>query len=137
VITVILENVRSAHNVGSIMRTLDAVGGQAIVCCALGAERSLSVSHAPTTAAALAALQRPPESPVIALEQAPGAVDLFGFGAVAGGDFVLIAGGEVDGIQPATLELCDAIVEIPQRGEKESLNVAVAVGVALYALTFR
>lgn len=161
-LTVVLDDIRSAYNVGAIMRTLDAVGGGEIVCCgitpypdlgsgddrspvvkssntkaiaktALGAERELRVEQSPSAAAAIDRARGECERPVIGLEQADGAVDVFAFEPPRVG-FVLVVGAEVSGLAPSTLALCDSVVEIPQRGTKESLNVSVAAGIALYAL---
>jgi tRNA G18 (ribose-2'-O)-methylase SpoU len=159
--SVILDNIRSTYNVGAIMRTLDAVGGDAIVCCgitpypelanddrspvvqnantraiaktALGAEGHLSVTHSASTLEAVAAA-REAGAVAIALEQSPAALNVFDFAAPDDADIALVLGGEVDGVDPQVLRMCDAIVEIPQFGSKESLNVSVAAGVALYAL---
>ena len=158
-ITVILDNVRSTYNVGAIMRTLDAVGGGAVVCCgitpypelpndtrspvvqssntkaiaktALGAELAIDVSHQPTSLAAIAQLKS--GTKVVALEQAPQSIDLFSF-RTPSGDIALVVGSEVDGLASETLEACDAVLQIPQYGTKESLNVSVAAGIALYAV---
>jgi tRNA G18 (ribose-2'-O)-methylase SpoU len=161
VITVILDNIRSTYNVGAIMRTLDAVGGDAIVCCgitpypeladdsrspvvqtsntraiaktALGAEQHLKVSYAESTVDAVNAA-REDGAVAIALEQSPAALNIFEFDCPDDAEIALVLGGEVDGLDPAVMSICDEIVEIPQFGSKESLNVSVAAGVALYAL---
>ncbi len=72
---------------------------------------------------------------VVALEQDPRAAALFSYKVI--GPWALLVGNEVEGVDPETLALCDDIVEIPMQGEKESLNVAVAAGIALYALSTR
>ena len=161
VFTVILDNIRSTYNVGAIMRTLDGVGGGEIVCCgitpypeiprdtrspvvrsantkaiaktALGAEQTIKVSHAASAFDALVAARDRGEV-AVALERHPAAQDVFEFAAPADADIALVLGGEVDGVDDDVLRICDAIVEIPQYGTKESLNVSVAAGVALYAL---
>ena len=161
-ISVILDNIRSTYNVGAIMRTLDAVGGGAIVCCgitpypelaqdddrspvvqnantraiaktALGAEQHLKISHQANTLDAVTAAR---ENGVvaIALEQSPAAINVFDFSCPADAQIALVLGGEVEGLDPEVMRICDEIVEIPQFGSKESLNVSVAAGIALYAM---
>src|SRR4051794_5229594 len=140
-ITVILDNVRSTYNVGAIMRTLDAVGGDAIVCCgitpypeihddprspvvqtsntraiaktALGAEQHLKVSHAARTVDAVTAA-REAGAIAIALEQSPASIDVFEFSCPPDTDIALVLGGEVDGLDPEVMAICDEIIEIPQ-----------------------
>jgi tRNA G18 (ribose-2'-O)-methylase SpoU len=143
------------------MRTLDAVGGDSIVCCgitpypqldqddrspvvqnsntraiaktALGAEKLLEVSH---REGALEAVDAAREDGLIAvaLEQSPAALNVFEFSAPPDAEIALVLGSEIDGLDPEVMRVCDEIVEIPQFGGKESLNVSVAAGVALYAL---
>lgn len=160
-VIVVLDNVRSAYNVGAILRTLDAVGGEALVCCgitpypdlgekdsrspvvrtsnakqiaksALGAEDAMEISHATSALSAVESLQL--DTFVVALEQSDAAVDLFEIAPPAGRPIALMLGSETDGIDPAVLAMCDAVAEIPMRGTKESLNVSVAAGIALYHL---
>jgi 23S rRNA (guanosine2251-2'-O)-methyltransferase len=159
-LTVILEDIRSTYNVGAIMRTLDAVGGDTVVCCgitpypdlgegddrspvvissntkaiaktALGAERSLALSHFESAPAAIGRLAH--GTTIVALEQAESSIELFDYKRPAG-DLALILGSETEGVSSEALALCDALLEIPQYGTKESLNVSVAAGIALYHL---
>lgn len=160
-LAVILHDVRSAYNVGAIMRTLDAVGGDRVICCgitpypelpgdtrspvvrtantksiaktALGAERSLAVSHTANAAEAILRLRNDGFA-VYALEQAPGAVDIFDFTPHPDRPRALLLGAEVEGLPTSLTAACDAVLEIPQYGSKESLNVSVAAGIALYRL---
>jgi 23S rRNA (guanosine2251-2'-O)-methyltransferase len=160
-ISVILDNIRSTYNVGAIMRTLDAAGGGSIVCCgitpypqlagdtrspvvqnsntraiaktALGAEEHLEISFRESAVEAVTAA-REAGAVAIALEQSPAALNIFEFECPADAEIALVLGGEVDGIEPEVMRICDEIVEIPQFGSKESLNVSVAAGVALYAM---
>lgn len=160
---VILDNIRSAYNVGSIMRTLDAVGGGDVVCVgitpypdlgdeedrspvvisantksiaktALGAQHSLNVSHASTTQEAIHRL--PKSTTIVALEQSSEATNLFDYTPPTA-QFALILGSETAGLPTSVLKTCAATLEIPQHGQKESLNVSVAAGIALYHLTRR
>ncbi len=71
--------------------------------------------------------------PLLALEQAPDSINLPDFTPPS--EFALLLGEEVQGIEPELLARCDQILEIPMRGQKESFNVSVATGIALYALT--
>lgn len=158
---VILCDFRSAYNVGAIMRTLDAVGGGETVCCgitpypelagdvrspvvrtantkaiaktALGAERSLAVSYERDAASAVTKL-RDRGFAVYGLERSPASIDIFEFEPDRSRPPALLLGSEIDGLSPALMDACDATLEIPQFGTKESLNVSVAAGVALYRL---
>lgn len=160
-LTVILDNVRSTYNVGAVMRTLDGVGGGSMVCCgitpypdlgggddrspvvksanskqiaktALGAEQSLTVSHTENVDDAIDAL--PADSYIVAVEQHPTSQPLFDAKPPGDRPLAVILGGELDGINDQTLSRADAILEIPMRGTKESLNVSVTAGIALYHL---
>jgi 23S rRNA (guanosine2251-2'-O)-methyltransferase len=159
-ITVILDDIRSTYNVGAIARTLDAVGGGRIICAgitpypylgpgddrspvvisannkaihktALGADATVEFAHAADVGDALDLL--PEGTQTFALEQDPGSIEVFDL-KFAAEDIALLLGSETRGIAEDTLERCDAILEIPQLGEKESLNVSVAAGIALYQL---
>ncbi len=150
-VRILLWNVRSAENVGSIIRTADAAGAEE-VCCAgitpgitdrfgrmntkvakasLGAERSVRVTSSADPARTVRALARKGWR-IIAVEQAENSVPYSSYALTA--PTVLMMGNEVDGLPPEALTLADDVVEIPMSGEKESLNVSVALGVALFAL---
>ena len=151
IITLILDNIRSVHNVGSIFRTADAVGishvyligitptpldrfgrtRKDIAKVALGAETTVPWSHSETIDPILMKLK---EEGVhfIALEQSEHAIDYKSY--TAKNPMALIVGNEVGGISGEVLSRVDGIIEIPMRGEKESLNVAVATGIALFSL---
>jgi 23S rRNA (guanosine2251-2'-O)-methyltransferase len=148
----VLHNIRSVHNVGSIFRTADAAGVSNIVLSgytpapmdrfgreradfnkvSLGAEKTVSWEQAKTLAAALKKLRRE-NFKIAAVEQDTKATSLFDYRPKTT-KLALVLGNEVRGISHESLKLCDDIVEIPMRGSKESLNVAVAAGVALFAL---
>jgi 23S rRNA (guanosine2251-2'-O)-methyltransferase len=159
-ITVILDDIRSTYNVGAIARTLDAVGGGRIICAgitpypylgpgddrspvvisannkaiqktALGADATVEFAHAADVAAAIEMLAEGAQ--IFALEQSEESIELFDL-RNANAEIALLLGSETRGIAFETLERCDAIIEIPQYGEKESLNVSVAAGIALYHL---
>ncbi|MCD8102868.1 MAG: RNA methyltransferase [Alistipes sp.] len=142
---VILDNIRSLHNVGSVFRTCDAFAAERLCLCgitatppdreihktALGAEDTVPWSYHKDTAEALAAL-RGEGYRIIAVEQAEGSVPLDGFVCRDGERYALVLGNEVFGVSDGCMELCDEAVEIPQSGTKHSLNVSVAAGVALW-----
>ncbi len=145
----ILENLRSVENVGSIFRTADGFGVKKIVLVgttpapldrfdrvradlakvALGAEKSVSWEVAKSVEVKKLKSEG---YKVIALEQHPSSKRLKDF--IAPEKFALIVGGEVEGVSKEVLDGADDIVEIPMAGEKESLNVSVATGVALFHL---
>lgn len=141
---VILENLRSAHNVGSMFRTGDAFGITGISLCgycarpphvqvdkvALGAEKHvpwLGFDHATE------AIQHAQSEgyQVLAVEQAEEAILLQDMEIPAGG-LALVFGNEVEGVSQEAMELCDGAVEIPQFGVKHSLNVSVSAGSVLW-----
>jgi tRNA G18 (ribose-2'-O)-methylase SpoU len=144
-VTVLLDNVRSLYNAGAFFRTADAVRAAAIVLAgitptpadpriaktALGAERTVPWSKAPSAASAVDAL-RARGFEIAAIETSLHAVDLFDWRPRF--PVCVIFGHEVDGIQPALLERCDVHVRIPTLGSKSSINVATAGGVVLYEL---
>ncbi len=143
----ILDNIRSTHNVGSIFRTADAAGvtkiylvgttpdpidrfGRAqsdIAKTALGAEKSISWEHADT---ALEILAKHPDYFKVALEQSENSTDYKNISPKE--KSLIILGAEVTGLTKDILDKCDAVAEIPMAGGKESLNVSVATGVFLF-----
>lgn len=148
---VLLDNVRSLTNVGSMFRTADAValahmhlGGftptpkhPKLAKTSLGAEGSVAwTHHADPLLAARALLESGRR--LWALEGGPRSEDLYDVLEHAGGPearpLVLVCGHEVSGVDPRILELCERVIRIPMAGIKGSLNVSVAFGVAVYAL---
>jgi tRNA G18 (ribose-2'-O)-methylase SpoU len=103
----------------------------------LGAEDSVPWVYVETPEATLTGLQKSGYC-IAALEQAPNSIHLFDFQSAkhnpANKPVALIVGNEVDGVSPTLLAQADVILEIPMRGKKESLNVSVATGVALFVL---
>jgi len=146
-IYLILDNIRSRENVGSIFRTSDAVGVSKIYLCgttptpphdkisktALGAETYVPWEYYKQTYILLKKLKKSGVV-IIALEQAKGAKSVFEFGNPTSKYLALVVGNEIKGISPKILKYCDKKVVIPMHGKKESLNVSVATGVALYQL---
>jgi 23S rRNA (guanosine2251-2'-O)-methyltransferase len=150
-LVLVLDNIRSVHNVGSIFRTADAVGISKIYLCgttptpidrfgrkrsdlhksALGAEEYLEWEYVESTLDLVKKLKE--ESlKIIALEQNDKSVDYKGVSISE--NTAIILGTEVTGIDKEILDLCDIIAEIPMEGKKESLNVSVATGVFLFRI---
>jgi tRNA G18 (ribose-2'-O)-methylase SpoU len=144
----VLDNIRSLHNVGSIFRTADAAGvGKLFLCgmtgapprqeirkAALGAEETVPWEYFRQTSEAVAKLKSEGYY-LIALENAPNSVDYRR--AAYQFPLALIIGHEYHGISPDILARCDAVISLPMRGMKSSLNVAVAFGVAVYEIACR
>ncbi len=142
----VLENIRSAYNVGSVFRTADAFLLDGIYICgytaypphkeirktALGAEETVSWKYFKMIGEAIAEI-RAAGYKVYAVEQA---VDSWKLGSfeVEEDKVAVIFGNEVTGVEQSTIELCDGVIEIPQLGMKHSLNVATAAGVVLWEL---
>lgn len=143
-VVVVLDDVRSRHNVGSIFRTADGFGAARIILCgftplpphreiektALGATLSVPWEHAPVAAEAVRALQAEGFR-VLAVEQTLQAVPLDQVER-DGGPLALVLGNEVEGVSDVVIQACDGCVVIPQHGSKHSLNVSVCAGVVLW-----
>lgn len=146
-IIVVLENIRSAYNVGSVFRTSDAFLVEAIYITgysakpphkeikktALGAEETVSWKYFKTAGEAIAEL-RTMGFHVYAAEQAEGSFKLNAVGFEPDEKIALVFGNEVTGVEQSTIALCDGCLEIPQLGMKHSLNIATAAGVLLWEL---
>jgi 23S rRNA (guanosine2251-2'-O)-methyltransferase len=144
-IVIVLDNVRSLHNVGSVFRTSDAFRIEAIYLCgitgkppdreirktALGATESVSWTYFQTTQEALAAL-RAKGYRLCAVEQAEQSVLLSVFEPLPEKKMALIFGNEVNGVEQAVIDACDLVIEVPQLGTKHSLNISVSVGVVVW-----
>ena len=148
---VVLDNIRSIHNVGSIFRTSDALGVDKIYLCgctptpidrfgrarqdlakvALGAEKDIAWEYFVDTKKILKKLKKDGFQ-IIAVEQDKKSVDFKKIKIKY--PVAIVMGNEVDGIDKKTLALCDVIAEIPMVGKKESLNVSVSFGIAAYSL---
>ena len=141
----LLDNVRSAHNVGSAFRTADVFAIEKIVLCgitamppnreiaktALGATESVRWEHWPNSEEAVAQLKAEGYRIVI-VEQAEGSVPLHRLNVGNDEKVCLMFGNEVFGVDEKLFALADACVEIPQFGTKHSLNVSVSIGVVLW-----
>lgn len=144
-IRLVAHNIRSLWNVGSLFRSSDAFSVERLYLTgytgapprkeisktALGAEETVPWEQAADPLEVLRALKRDGWQ-LLALELGPAAVPLPSF--PAGPRVCVVVGHELDGVPPEQRALCDATVMIPMHGSKESLNVAVAAGIALYAL---
>jgi 23S rRNA (guanosine2251-2'-O)-methyltransferase len=146
-VILVLDNVRSALNVGSIFRTADALALEQVFLCgitatpphreilktALGSTETVTWTYCSDTATAIHTLQDAGYL-VFALEQAAPRIWLQEFAPLPGERYALIIGNEVEGVGDAALALCDGALEIPQFGTKHSLNVAVAAGIAVWEI---
>ena len=146
-IIVVLENIRSAYNVGSVFRTADAFLVEAIYIIgysakpphkeikktALGAEESMTWKHFKSSAETIDELKASGYK-VFAIEQAEGSHHLQNVSFKEDEKVALVFGNEVCGVEQETIRLCDGCIEIPQLGMKHSLNIATAAGVVLWEL---
>ena len=142
---VICDNIRSLENIGSIFRTADALGVSKIFLCgisgfppnhkisktALGAEKTIPFEYYRQTGRLIDKLKKDKIS-IIALEQSKDAILYLKFKPRF--PLALIVGNEVKGISKAILKKSDKVIELPMAGKKESLNVSVALGIALFRI---
>lgn len=158
----ILCDIRSCHNVGSILRTADGAGINTVYCCgitpyprlkddsrpehviasnskqihktALGAEETVVVGHTNSYLSLVTELKAKGYA-IYALENnCERTQNIFSFTPHT--KIALILGSETDGLTSEVLSACDAVLEIPMRGDKNSLNVSVAAGIAVYSLAY-
>lgn len=141
----VLENIRSAYNVGSVFRTADAfliegiyITGytakpphKEITKTALGAQDSVDWSYFENSKSAIEELKKNGYK-IFAVEQVADSISLERLSALDIGKIAFIFGNEVSGVEQETILLCDGCIEIPQFGMKHSLNVSVAVGIVLW-----
>ena len=146
-LVVVLENIRSAYNVGSIFRTADAFLLEAIYICgytacpphkeikktALGADETVHWKHFKNINEAISGLKNDGYS-VYAVEQAQDSRKLQTVSCKPDEKIAVVLGNEVTGVEQGTIEQCDGCIEIPQLGMKHSLNVSVAAGIVLWEL---
>lgn len=144
---VVLDNVRSLHNVGSVFRTADAFLVESLYLCgitgtpphkeiqktALGSAETVEWKYFKTTAEAVALLKQNGYT-VYAIEQAERAIALNQFGPGVDEKIAVIFGHEVKGVEQEVINMCDGVIEIPQTGMKHSLNIAVSAGVVIWEL---
>lgn len=145
---IVLDNVRSLNNVGSIFRTADAFIVEALYLCgitatpphreiqksALGATESVAWSHFDKTTDAVKHL-RESGFIIVSVEQAEGSVSLDKFTPERGKKYALVFGHEVRGVSEEVVSMSDVCIEIPQYGTKHSFNVAVSTGIVLWHLS--
>ena len=139
-IAVVLDNVRSAHNVGSVFRSADSFKADRVFLCgicatppsaALGAEFSVDWEYCSRTMEAIEKL-RAEGYEILCVEQALDSIMLDRFTPEAGKRYALVFGNEVDGVDQEVVDNSDFSLEIPQFGSKHSLNVSVCAGAVLW-----
>jgi tRNA G18 (ribose-2'-O)-methylase SpoU len=146
-IVVILDNIRSMHNVGSVFRTADGFLLEGIVLCgftpqpphrdiqktALGATESVDWWNVQNTLDAVIELKSKGYK-VYAVEQAQGSISLEKFSGMNNVPLALVFGNEVEGVATEVIAACDGCIEIPQEGMKHSFNISVAAGIVLWEM---
>lgn len=146
-LVVVLDNIRSLHNIGSVFRTADAFRLKGIVLCgitacpphpemhktALGAEFTVSWNYVNNTVEAVDNLHQQGYK-VLAIEQAEHSTLLHEFTLDKGEKYAVVMGNEVKGVQQEVIDCCDGCIEIPQYGTKHSLNVSVTAGIVIWDL---
>lgn len=144
-LVLVLDNVRSMHNVGSVFRTADGFLLQGIVLCgytpvpphrdiqktALGATETVEWQYFATTVEAVTEL-RDAGYTVLAIEQAVNSIMLDAFEPVGDKPLALVFGNEVTGVDAEVMKLVDGCIEIPQSGMKHSLNISVSTGIVVW-----
>lgn len=145
-LTIVLDSVRSLHNVGSIFRTSDGFAVEHIILCgitgtpphrdiektALGATQSIKWSYIKDVEDAIAQLKKEKKK-IIAIEQAEGSTLLHHFKPSTAESYALIFGNEVNGVSEEAMKMVDTCIEIPQFGTKHSFNIVVSAGIVLWS----
>ena len=146
-VVVVLDNIRSCHNIGSVFRTCDAFLIEKIFLCgitatppnkeihksALDAEKSVEWVYVANTEDAVTLLSEHGYK-VYAIEQVSNSIMLTDFSPSANEKLALVFGNEVKGVQQRVIDLCDGAIEIPQFGTKHSFNVSVSAGIVLWEI---
>jgi 23S rRNA (guanosine2251-2'-O)-methyltransferase len=144
---IVLDNVRSQSNIGSIFRTSDAFLTEAIYLCgitarpphreiqktALGATESVAWKYYQKTSDAVEELKKSGYL-ILGIEQAEGSIELQNMRIEKDRKYALIFGNEIDGVDQEIINICDHCIEIPQFGTKHSFNIAISVGIVLWEL---
>jgi len=144
-LVLVLDNVRSMHNVGAVFRTADAFLLQGIILCgytptpphrdihktALGATETVSWQYSATTQEAVQQLQAEGYA-VMAIEQAEQSTMLDAYTPPANRPLALVFGNEVSGVDAGVMQQVDGCIEIPQSGMKHSLNISVSAGIVVW-----
>lgn len=146
-VAVVLDNVRSMHNIGSIFRTADGFAVEQICLCgitaqpphreiektALGATQSINWTYYTDPMLAIQQL-RNDNYRIVAVEQAERSIMLNEFNPVEGEKYALVFGNEVNGVSEEVMKNIDACIEIPQFGTKHSFNIVISAGIVLWDL---
>jgi tRNA G18 (ribose-2'-O)-methylase SpoU len=146
-LVIVLDNVRSLNNIGSVFRTADCYRVEKIILCgitacpphkdirktALGATETIDWSYEEDTLKAVTQLQEQGYR-TCAIEQADRSQNLYDFKAEIGDKLAIILGNEVKGVQQAVVDSCDEVIELEQYGTKHSLNISVCTGIVVYDL---
>ena len=149
-VTVVLDNIRSCNNIGSVFRTSDALLIEKVLLCgitatppnkdihktALDAEKSVAWQYFEETEEAVLSLQEAGYQ-VLAVEQVENSIMLPDFTPVKDQKLALVFGNEVKGVQQSVIDLCDGAIEIPQYGTKHSFNISVSAGIVLWDLVYK
>lgn len=149
-ITVVLDNIRSCNNIGSVFRTSDALLIEKVILCgitatppnkdihktALDAEKSVPWEYFEETETAVAKLKENGYR-VFAVEQVENSILLPDFTPEKDQKLALVFGNEVKGVQQTVVNLCDGAIEIPQYGTKHSFNISVSAGIVLWDLVYK
>ncbi len=144
-VIIVLENIRSMHNVGSVFRTADAFLIEAIYICgytaqpprkeidktALGATETVQWKYFSTTKEAIENLKKD-DYRVFAIEQVDKSISLEQYSEINAAKIAVVFGNEVTGVDEKTILICDGYIQIPQFGMKHSLNISVAAGIVLW-----
>ena len=149
-ITVVLDNIRSCNNIGSVFRTSDALLIEKVILCgitatppnkdihktALDAEKSVPWEYFEETEDAVQRLKENGYR-VFAVEQVENSISLPDFTPEKGQKLALVFGNEVKGVQQSVVNICDGAIEIPQYGTKHSFNISVSAGIVLWDLVYK
>lgn len=149
-VTVVLDNIRSCNNIGSVFRTSDALLIEKVVLCgitatppnkdihktALDAEKSVPWEYFEETEAAVLNLKENGYR-VFAVEQVENSIMLPDFNPEKEKKLALVFGNEVKGVQQSVVNICDGAIEIPQYGTKHSFNISVSAGIVLWDLVYK
>jgi tRNA G18 (ribose-2'-O)-methylase SpoU len=146
-IIIVLDDVRSLHNIGSVFRTADAFLIEKIYLCgitatppnkeihktALGATETVTWEHNKSVFEVIENLKKE-DVTTLAIEQVESAIFLQNFEVEKGKKYALVFGNEVHGVSQEAVALCDGCIEIPQLGTKHSLNISVSAGIVVWDL---
>ena len=149
-LTVVLDNIRSCNNIGSVFRTSDALLIEKVILCgitatppnkeihktALDAEKSVPWEYVDETETAVLKLKEEGYK-VFAVEQVVNSIMLPDFTPGKGQKLALVFGNEVKGVQQSVVDICDGAIEIPQYGTKHSFNISVSAGIVLWDLVYK